>query len=284
MEHDELRAELATLVHGFTEQLRRAADRGLRWVPAGATPRRGLPPAAQLPGEASPPSDDSAALESGAGRPDDPAAAGAVHGAGRTPDPAADLEEVRRELGDCQRCRLASGRRNLVFGVGSPQADLMFIGEAPGFDEDRLGEPFVGKAGQLLTRMIGAMGLSREGVYIANIIKCRPPKNRDPQPDEVATCEPFLRAQIDAIGPRILIAMGNFAVKTLLRTDTGITRMRGTWRSYHGIPLMPTFHPAYLLRNAEKKRPVWNDLQAVMAKMDELGIPRRETPARGRTR
>lgn len=187
----------------------------------------------------------------------------------------AALEAVRAELGDCRRCKLASGRTNLVFGVGNPSADLMFIGEGPGQDEDLQGEPFVGKAGQLLTKMINAMGLERGDVYIANIVKCRPPNNRDPEPDEIEACEPFLKAQIDSIGPQIIIAMGNFAVKTLLNTTTGITRLRGSWHSYCDIPLMPTFHPAYLLRNAAGKRPAWNDLQAVMQDMDAKGIYRR---------
>jgi DNA polymerase len=151
----------------------------------------------------------------------------------------------------------------------------MFVGEAPGGEEDQQGRPFVGAAGQLLTRMIEAMGLTREEVYICNIIKCRPPRNRDPNPDEIDTCEPFLRDQIDAIEPSIIIALGSFAARTLLRTETSITRLRGRFHTYHGIALMPTFHPAYLLRNAAQKRPVWQDLKAVMAEMDRLGLDRR---------
>jgi len=156
----------------------------------------------------------------------------------------------------------------------------MFIGEGPGHDEDLQGEPFVGPAGQLLTRMIEAMGLTREEVYITNIIKCRPPRNRDPNPDEIDACEPFLRRQIEAIAPRMMIALGSFAAKTLLRTETGISQLRGRFHIYHGTPLMPTFHPAFLLRNPERKRPVWEDLKQVMAEMDRLGLERRRPDGR----
>ena len=160
------------------------------------------------------------------------------------------LDELRRAIGDCQRCKLASGRTHLVFGVGNPQAKLMFIGEGPGRDEDLQGEPFVGRAGQLLTDIITkGMGLRREDVYIANVVKCRPPENRNPEPDEVASCEPFLKKQIDLVRPEIIIALGKFAVQTLLQSKVPITKLRGNWHSYHGIKLMPTFHPAYLLRN-----------------------------------
>lgn len=185
------------------------------------------------------------------------------------------LEDIRTELGECQRCRLHQTRKSLVFGQGAANADLMIIGEAPGHDEDLQGEPFVGKAGQLLTKMLKAMGLERDDVYITNILKCRPPQNRNPSSDEVQECEPFLKKQIDVIGPRIVLAMGNFAVKTLLQTTEGITRLRGNFKSYHGIPVMPTFHPAYLLRNETAKRPAWNDLQQVMKRMDELGLNRK---------
>lgn len=245
---DESSRELAQLSAAFADHLRLAARRGVRWVAAGPTPRSGEAVAlAELPELTVEP-------ELTGVRP--------------------SLDEVREALGECQRCRLHRDRRHLVFGVGNPHADLMFIGEAPGLDEDRQGEPFVGKAGQLLTRMIAAMGLRRDEVYIANIVKCRPPKNRDPEPDEVASCEPFLHRQIDAIGPRLIVALGNFAAKTLLRTTTGITRLRGEFRSYQGVPLMPTFHPAYLLRNPDGKKLVWKDLQAVMAEMDRLGLQR----------
>lgn len=177
------------------------------------------------------------------------------------------LEGIRAELGDCRRCKLCKGRKNIVFGVGNPKARLMFVGEGPGRDEDLRGEPFVGAAGQLLNRMIEAMGLAREDVYIANVVKCRPPDNRDPEPDEVAACEPFLKAQIKAVKPEIIVGLGRYAVQTLLRDSTPVSRQRGKWREYEGTPLMPTYHPAYLLRNPAEKRPVWQDLQNVMARL-----------------
>jgi uracil-DNA glycosylase len=175
-----------------------------------------------------------------------------------------ELLAVRHEVGDCTRCKLHGGRTTLVFGVGNPRAELMFVGEGPGGEEDRQGEPFVGKAGQLLTRMIGAMGFQRSEVYIANVVKCRPPQNRDPEPDEIEACEPFLKAQIAAIGPRVVVALGRFAVQTLLRDGTPISRLRGRWREYQGVRLMPTFHPAYLLRNPADKGKAWEDLKLVM--------------------
>ncbi len=174
------------------------------------------------------------------------------------------LDEVRRDLGDCTRCGLCSDRRNLVFGVGNPRAQLLFIGEAPGTEEDSQGVPFVGEAGQLLTKMIEAMGFSRDEVYLTNVVKCRPPDNRKPGPQEVHACEPFLRAQIAAIQPKVIVALGAFATQTLLRDATKISQVRGTWREYAGIPLMPTFHPAYLLKNTAHKKSAWSDLQQVM--------------------
>jgi len=171
---------------------------------------------------------------------------------------------IRRDLGECTRCKLAEARTNLVFGVGNPSAELMFVGEGPGADEDQQGEPFVGKAGQLLTKMIEAMGYRREDVYIANVVKCRPPGNRNPEPVEIEACEPFLRAQIAAIRPRVLVALGKFAAQTLLRDPTPITRLRGGWREYQGVQLMPTFHPAYLLRSPGEKGKAWEDLKAVV--------------------
>jgi len=181
----------------------------------------------------------------------------------------ASLLAIREELGECTRCKLGRGRTKLVFGVGSPTAALMFVGEGPGADEDRQGEPFVGRAGQLLTKMIEAMGLRREQVYIANVVKCRPPENRNPEPDEMDACEPFLRKQIAAIGPRVIVALGKIAAQTLLRDTTPITRLRGRWSAYEGVKLMPTFHPAYLLRSPEEKKKAWEDLQLVMK---ELGM------------
>jgi DNA polymerase len=182
------------------------------------------------------------------------------------------LEVIREELGDCKRCKLHNGRKTIVFGVGDPHAKLMFIGEGPGYDEDQQGEPFVGKAGQLLNKMIAAMNLRRDEVYIGNVVKCRPPQNRNPEPDEIAACEPFLRQQIDAITPRVLVALGKFAAQTLLRSNAPISALRGRWHSYQGIQLMPTFHPAFLLRSPDKKREAWNDLQLVMSEMRRLGL------------
>jgi len=192
---------------------------------------------------------------------------------------AASLEEVSAFIGDCKRCKLAPLRTHLVFGVGNPRADLMFVGEAPGADEDARGEPFVGRAGQLLTDIIErGMGLKRSDVYICNVIKCRPPDNRNPEPDEVAACEPFLMRQIDLVRPRAIVALGTFAVQALLKVKTPISRLRGNWHEVRGVKLMPTFHPAYLLRSPGEKRVVWQDIQEVMKL---LGL---EIPARGGAR
>jgi DNA polymerase len=175
------------------------------------------------------------------------------------------LEELRAAIGDCRRCKLWSGRTHLVFGVGNPRAKVMFVGEGPGRDEDLKGEPFVGRAGQLLTDIITkGMGLRREDVYIANVVKCRPPGNRDPEPDEVESCEPFLKKQVDLVRPKIIVALGRFAVQCLLRSKQPITRLRGQWHEYEGIRLMPTFHPAYLLRNPGDKKLVWEDIKKVI--------------------
>ena len=180
------------------------------------------------------------------------------------------LDAVRTELGECTRCKLHKTRTNIVFGVGNPEARLMFVGEAPGEDEDLQGFPFVGKAGQLLTKMIEAMGLRREDVYICNTVKCRPPNNRNPEPDELLACEPFLKGQLGAVKPEAIVTLGKFAAQSLLRESTPITRLRGQWREYEGIPVMPTFHPAYLLRSPAEKGKVWDDLKQVMKK---LGLP-----------
>jgi uracil-DNA glycosylase family 4 len=186
--------------------------------------------------------------------------------AGSRGDSASALEELRAYIGpDCTRCKLGGlGRRQVVFGIGNPRATLMFVGEAPGADEDAKGEPFVGRAGQLLTKIIEAMDLKREDVYIANVIKCRPPGNRAPEPDEVATCEPFLMRQIDAIAPRVIVALGTHAAHALLKTDAPISRLRGHVHEFRGgIKLVPTFHPAFLLRSPERKRDVWEDMKNV---------------------
>jgi len=172
------------------------------------------------------------------------------------------LQIIRTDLGDCKRCKLHTlGRRQIVFGVGNPRATIMFIGEAPGRDEDIQGIPFVGRAGQLLTRMIEAIGFKRDDVYIANVIKCRPPENRNPEPDEVATCEPFLFRQVGAISPTVIVALGTFAAQALLKTQESISRLRGRVYKYGGAQLIPTFHPAYLLRSPERKRDAWEDLK-----------------------
>jgi uracil-DNA glycosylase family 4 len=175
------------------------------------------------------------------------------------------LPVIREFIGDCTRCKLSKGRTKIVFGTGSPKAQLMFVGEGPGRDEDLSGEPFVGRAGKLLTDMIKAMGLQREDVYIANIVKCRPPDNRQPEQDEVAACSPFLMRQIDVIQPKVICTLGNTPTQTLMQTTQGISRFRGEWFEFRNAKLMPTYHPAYLLRNPAAKADVWKDLQKVMA-------------------
>ena len=197
-------------------------------------------------------------------------------------DPAKALKLIREDIGDCTRCRLAKqGRKQIVFGVGNPKADLMFIGEAPGADEDQQGEPFVGRAGQLLTNMIKAMGIKREQVYIANIIKCRPPNNRTPERDECETCSPFLMRQVATIKPKVIVALGAVAAKTLLAINDSMSNLRGRWYefkptgmrsndpSWTGAKLAVTYHPAFLLRDPRQKKEAWKDLQMVMK---ELGL------------
>ena len=191
-------------------------------------------------------------------------------------DPVAALRTIREDLGDCTRCRLSQqGRKQIVFGVGNPNADLMFIGEAPGADEDEQGEPFVGRSGQLLTNMIKAMGITREDVYIANIIKCRPPGNRQPERDECETCSPFLMRQIAVIKPKAIVALGAVAAKTLLAINAPMSELRGRWFDFRGTKLAVTYHPAFLLRDPRQKGEAWKDLQMVMK---ELGM---EAPAKG---
>jgi uracil-DNA glycosylase len=185
-------------------------------------------------------------------------------------DPSPDLPTIREDIGDCVRCKLCNlGRRQIVFGVGNPDADLMFVGEAPGRDEDIQGIPFVGRAGQKLTQIIEAIGLKRDDVYIANVIKCRPPDNRNPEPDEVESCEPFLFRQIDTIKPKVIVALGTFAARSLLKTADPISRLRGRVYDYRGAKLVPTFHPAFLLRNPSCRRDVWEDMKKVRALLSE---------------
>jgi len=188
---------------------------------------------------------------------------------------AESLARVREELGECMRCRLHQTRRNLVFGEGNPEARLMFVGEGPGADEDRQGRPFVGRAGSLLTRMIQAMTLERSDVYIANVVKCRPPGNREPERIEIDTCLPFLERQIAAVAPEVIVGLGKVATSTLLETRGPIGRLRGKFRHWKGIPVMPTYHPSFLLRNGDDKRwkaEAWSDLKQVMAALD-IAVP-----------
>lgn len=234
-------------------------DCGAPWVPRQAAP----PGGARRPAPAAPARVTAKAADA---RPDP----GRASTAAAAPD-ATSLAALRAHLGDCHRCKLAGGRTHLVFGVGNPDADLMFIGEGPGADEDLQGEPFVGRAGQLLTEIISkGMRLGRGDVYIANVVKCRPPGNRNPEADEIASCMPFLARQIELVAPRVIVALGTFAAQTLLGVKTPISRLRGVWHDYRGVKVMPTFHPAYLLRNPADKRLVWLDIKLVMA---ELGLP-----------
>jgi uracil-DNA glycosylase len=182
-------------------------------------------------------------------------------------DKESELDELRKKMADCHLCPLGKMRKNLVFGDGNPHAKVVFVGEAPGADEDEQGLPFVGRAGQLLTKIIEAMGLSRKEVYICNILKCRPPQNRNPLPEEIAACEPFLKQQLKIISPTIICALGTFSAKTLLKTDVPISVLRGRFHSYEGIKLMPTYHPAYLLRNPAAKKSVWEDVQLIMKEL-----------------
>jgi DNA polymerase len=270
----DVRAELRALVGQLRTNLATRQRSGLMGVPRAPSARKAAAPApASVPAPAAAPTSVPAA----AARADEPAADERDE-AGR-PTGAKGLSLVREELGDCQRCKLAPLRTNLVFGVGNPNAHLVFVGEAPGADEDAQGEPFVGKAGQLLTKMIEAMGYARQDVYICNILKCRPPGNRNPEPDEIAKCEPFLKAQLAALRPRMIVALGKFAAQCLLRDDAPISRLRGNFRSYEGIQLMPTFHPAYLLRDPSKKKEAWSDLKAVNAALKRLGLEPPHPPA-----
>jgi len=195
-----------------------------------------------------------------------------VRDLGSTSDPETTmtLETIRSDLGECKRCPLAETRSRIVFGSGSGKAELVFVGEAPGFEEDRQGLPFVGRAGQLLTKIIESIGLGRDDVYICNVLKCRPPNNRNPEPIEVETCSPFLRQQLEVIRPRIVCCLGTFAAQTVLGTKTPISKLRGQFHDIDGVRYIATFHPAYLLRNPEKKREVWEDMKQIRAELDTL--------------
>jgi DNA polymerase len=262
------------------ESLRALRDLGRRWTVAEerlAALARSQPKltAALAARRAKPspprPATPAAAAASPAARAAAPAASTAPRPRGNPLVPQApNLEAIREEMGDCRRCKLWKTRKNLVFGDGSPTAELMFVGEGPGADEDEQGLPFVGRAGKLLNDMIAAMGRQRGEVYIANIVKSRPPENREPEPDEAAACLPFLLMQIQVVRPRVIVCLGRVAVQRLLETTAPISRLRGQWQLYHDIRVMPTYHPAYLLRSPEAKKPAWQDLQLVMA---ELGWP-----------
>ena len=257
----------------LTEVLRREAARRPGMTATPETMRRLMAPArpaAPVPARSavapSPVSASGKAPAAQAPRAPSPAPAPVLSSA---PSPAirnASLEELRSLVLDCRGCPLAAGRTNAVFGEGDPHAELMFIGEGPGADEDLQGRPFVGRAGQLLDRMIAAMQFSREEVYIANVVKCRPPNNRVPTPDEAACCLGFLRRQIELVSPKVIVLLGATAARFLMNTTTGIMRLRGNWMKFGDIPVMPTFHPAFLLRQESAKREAWHDLQQVMAR------------------
>lgn len=277
----EPRDELRRLAAGFRTNLALRQRSGLIGVAAARTRRRTAvphPPSAKM----------TAAVTAGPAPTPAPVRIGTLDGPDmdsdedtppQRPPGAMGLSLVREELGECTRCKLSTGRKKLVYGVGNPDAHLVFVGEAPGADEDEQGEPFVGKAGQLLNKMIEAMGYARQDVYICNVVKCRPPQNRNPEPDEIAACEPFLKKQLGAIRPRMIVTLGKFAAQCLLRDDTPISRLRGNFRTYEGIQLMPTFHPAYLLRDPSKKKEAWEDLKAVLAALRRLGFEPPGTPA-----
>ncbi|HET7499775.1 MAG TPA: uracil-DNA glycosylase [Kofleriaceae bacterium] len=291
---EELAGELRDLTRQLRDQLLRHATLGAWAAPGGASARAGSDERVE-PGDAVEPvrAEEGPEREHAIGGAAPAAAARLVEPAGgASPSledaPAAELPvppgrrtlaQIRAELGDCTRCKLHTTRRSIVFGVGAPDTPLMFVGEAPGEQEDRRGEPFVGPAGELLDKMIEAMGWTRDAVYIANTTKCRPPGNRNPQPDELAQCMPFLHAQIASIAPRIIVALGRPASNQLLGVDAPISSLRGKFHDYprlssdrHSLKIMPTFHPAYLLRDPDKKRLAWADLKLVMAELARLGI------------
>jgi DNA polymerase len=236
---DELTKQVLEIISSVREYLALQKLQGIRTVPC-APARHTTPPSESEPGGTDKNANLSAAMKQ------------------------QHLQALRNEMGDCTRCRLHSARQNIVFGVGNPNARLVFVGEAPGADEDVQGEPFVGKAGQLLTRIIEAIALKRSDVYITNIVKCRPPGNRDPQDDEIQTCLPFLKKQLAIIQPRIICTLGRYSTQTLLETRQGITALRGRFHELpNGIKVMPTYHPSFLLRYPEKKRETWEDMQQV---------------------
>ena len=254
MTHDGAGETIASL-RRYLEELKETGVDGIPYAPPGVVQPSVAPVSAEAPDAPLP-----------------PLAAVLAH---ETPPARETLDEIRSDLGECQRCTLGKGRTRLVFGVGNPAARILFVGEAPGRDEDLQGEPFVGEAGQLLTKIIEAMGLSRGDVYICNVLKCRPPGNRDPLPEEIEACGSYLLRQVKAIAPGAIVALGTFAAQMLLGTKEPISRLRGHFHDYHDVPLMPTFHPAFLLRNPERKREVWEDVKQVMRKLG-MEIPPRK--------
>ena len=249
--------ELPSAVSGPTEG-RPAAAREDSTRPVPASSHRPLPERMAAAAAASPVAEPAGSLEAPSSGP-------------------LTLEAIREEIGDCRRCKLHKGRNSIVYGEGDPKATIVFVGEGPGFEEDQQGRPFVGAAGQLLTDIIEkGMKIKRAEVYICNIVKCRPPNNRNPEPDEVEACIGFVKKQIAAINPRVIVTLGNVPTQNLLNTKQGITRMRGTWQEYNGVPVMPTFHPSYLLRSPGEKKKVWEDIQLVMKKLG-IAVPVRET-------
>jgi uracil-DNA glycosylase len=247
--------ELRTLIGDLRRHLTRHARAGAWAVPGGASPRVAVAVPAGVGAEA-------AVAESAIPELVD-----------EHPDRVRlTLADVRADLGECTRCKLHSTRTKIVFGNGSPEAPLVFVGEAPGADEDRVGDPFVGRAGELLDKMIDAMGWSRQTVYVTNTLKCRPPGNRNPAPDETAACQPFLWAQLGCLAPRVVVALGRPAANLLLGRDAPISALRGRFHEHRGVKVLPTFHPAYLLREPERKRDAWADLKLVIAELDRLGI------------
>ena len=276
---DPLRAELHELVRATSAWVSWVQDSGAVELPGDLAAAEAAARQAVASTEPTAPEPSQAATS----RPEAPARAPDPHA---RPAPAASPEErlarlrvLQTEAEGCTRCRLHEGRTKSVFSRGNPQADIVFVGEGPGFNEDQQGLPFVGPAGELLDKMIGAMGYGRDEIYICNIVKCRPPENRKPDPEEMEACSAYLRPQLEAVAPQVIVALGATAVQGLIGTSTGITRMRGQWKLYRGrIPIMPTFHPAYLLRSPEKKRDVWNDLKAVLHKLG------RTPPARKKSR
>jgi uracil-DNA glycosylase family 4 len=262
------RQELRELTAAFRAHLEGRARCGATGVsPRPSPPLGSAEEAAPVPAPSSPPPDG----------PDEPLTPyptppPVLYDEGQVAHSGRGLTYLRAEMGDCQRCKLAKTRRHIVFGTGNPEANLMFVGEAPGAEEDAEGEPFVGAAGQLLTKMIQAMGYDRRDVYICNVLKCRPPQNRNPEPDEIAACEQFLRKQIAILQPRVIVALGKFAAQFLCGEATPITRLRGNLRTFHEIPVMPTYHPAFLLREPARKSEAWSDLKQVMALLANMGL------------